>query len=273
MKPEALIFANFLAPTLFKTYLHITEHIERYLGLPVCLIAGESEEDFADGTIDGGFVCGLTYVRLAQQKPRPVEVIAAPVLQDARYEHKPRYFSDIVVRADRHIHSLRDLRGTNWAYNQRESHSGYNLMHYTLLDRHYASSPDQFFSHMLESGSHVDSIRMVLSGRADSAAIDSHLLDVLFRNNPQLSDYLRVVETIGPSTMPPFVVSSRLDFELRQKIQDALLSMHRDPAMKSFLNDGLIERFATVADEDYADIRSMYQRVQVQHMLYDLSVH
>src|SRR5436190_9495156 len=103
MSRQTLIFANFLAPALYKTYQSIIEYVERIIDIPTFLLNGESPDDFAEGFIDAGFICGLTYVHLARQAPSPVELVAAPILKGVRYQQRPWYFSDIVVRVDSDI--------------------------------------------------------------------------------------------------------------------------------------------------------------------------
>lgn len=78
MSKPTLIFATFLAPVLYKTWLYITEYVERYVGIPTFLLPGEHLEDFAAGYIDAGFISGLSYVHLSSQDPCPVELLATP---------------------------------------------------------------------------------------------------------------------------------------------------------------------------------------------------
>ncbi|MBO0781236.1 MAG: PhnD/SsuA/transferrin family substrate-binding protein, partial [Ktedonobacteraceae bacterium] len=180
---QTIVFANFLAPALHKTYQYIMEYIRQRTGIPAFLVSGASEHDFLTGAIDGGFICGLAYTHLAQQQPNPVELAAAPILIGERYQHKPRYYSDVVVRQSSRFQNLDDLRGCTWTYNEVASHSGYTLVHSTLLERGYPA-PADYFGRSMESGSHAHSLRLVLDGLADAAAIDSHVLDVIASNSP-----------------------------------------------------------------------------------------
>ncbi len=90
----------------------------------------------------------------------------------------------------------------------------------------------------------------------------SHMLDFVFQNSPQIAAQLRTIGFFGPSTIPPFVVSTQLDADLKQKIKEALFVIHQDAFYAQRLHDGLIERFIPISDEDYNDIRAMYERVQ-----------
>ncbi|HEX6108336.1 MAG TPA: PhnD/SsuA/transferrin family substrate-binding protein, partial [Ktedonobacteraceae bacterium] len=169
-------FATFLSPILYGTYEHIASYIGEKVDCPTTLRVGQSFEEFAEGQIDVAFICGLPYVRMASQYNCPIELLGAPVLIGKRYRHRPIYFSDVIVRNESPYTCFDDLRGCVWAYNERASHSGCNLVCYSLLERGKSSD---YFGETVKSGSHLRSIEMVLQGKVDAAAIDSHLLDVL----------------------------------------------------------------------------------------------
>ena len=133
MPKRTLRFATFLAPSVFPTYRFIAEYVGQRLGLPTELVVGERFAAFAEGETDVGFICGLPYVQLTRQNPPPVELLAAPVLQGARYGGRPVYFSDVIVRRDSPFQSFADLRGRSWSYNDPDSHSGYGITRYQLV--------------------------------------------------------------------------------------------------------------------------------------------
>lgn len=252
-------FATFLSPLLYETYAYIARYVGERVGRQATLRVGQSFNEFAEGQVDVAFICGLPYVRMSGQDRCPVELLAAPVLQGERYQHKPVYFSDVIVRSDSPYTSFDDLGGCVWAYNERASHSGCNLVCYSLLE--YGKSPD-YFGKTVKSGSHLRSIEMVLEGEADATAIDSHLSDILRARDEELAARLRVVDVLGPSSIPPVVASKRLDDQLKCKMREALVTMHLDDCGASGLREALIERFVVVTDEDYGDIRRMLDRVE-----------
>src|SRR2546421_6155200 len=150
-------FATFLAPNLYWTSEHIAGYVGVKLEYPTRLSVGHSLEDFVAGQVDVGFICGLPYVRLVDSPGSPVELLAAPVLQGERYQNKPVYFSDVIVRSDSPYTSFDDVSGCTWAYNQPTSHSGYNLVCSSLLER---GKTLHYFGTMLETGSHQRSLQM-----------------------------------------------------------------------------------------------------------------
>jgi phosphonate transport system substrate-binding protein len=189
----------------------------------------EGDDDpFADGRADVGFVCAPTYRWMRER----VTLLPALVPLDARAGGRPVYFADVVVRADSLIEHFDELRGRRWAYNDRNSKSGW----FTMLDR--VGGDTSFFSALVHSGSHLQSLDAVREGRADAAAIDSNALARQPRGD------LRVIESWGPLPIQPVIVRNGVDDALKARIADALLSI-----------DGLepfgFARFARVAASDY----------------------
>ena len=251
---QTIRFATYLAPNIYDTYAYIARYVGEKIGRPTTLTVGQSFDQIADGQVDVAFLCGLPYATLAESPTCPLELLAAPVLRGERYRHKPIYFSDVIVRKDSPYRSFDDLLSCAWAYNQKESHSGWKVVVYSLLKR---GTTPAFFGQLIETGSHLNSIAHVLKGQADATAIDSHVLDVFLAQNLAAAAALRTIDTLGPSSIPPVVIARSIDQTLRRNIQEVLLTMHEDPDAASALHTGAIERFVTVKDEDYNDIREM----------------
>jgi phosphonate transport system substrate-binding protein len=252
-------FATFLSPVLYNIYEYIARYIGQQLGCSTSLSVGESFEEFAEEQVDAGFICGLPYVWMTNSPSCLIELLAAPVLLGKRYQHRPIYYSDVIVHSESPFRCFDDLQGCTWAYNERTSQSGYNVVCYGLLER--GKSPG-YFGKMVKSGSHMRSLAMVLEREVDATAIDSHLLDILRTRDETLTARLRVIDVVGPSSIQPVVVSKRVEQEIKRRMQKALISMHHDSRAASKLNEGMIERFAAVTDEDYGDIRRMLAQVE-----------
>ncbi len=263
---QTIHFANYLSPLLQETYTYIAHSMSIRIGHPVVLSTGQNIDEFTHGLVDVGFLCGLLYVHMTGgEEACPVELLAAPVLPAARYLGQPLYFSDVIVRAASRYSSFTDLAGCTWAYNERGSHSGCNLVNYSLLERGLLPG---YFGRLVKSGSHLNSLHMVLSGEADAAAIDSHILDVVLQRDAQLAARIRVVDMLGPSAIPPIVVAKRLDPAIKRALQEMLITLHHDPFSAQVLREGGIERFVPVQDECYDDIRHMLMRVQATDFQY-----
>src|SRR5262249_20618515 len=153
--------------------------------------------------IDLAFVCSLPYV----EHEHLVEPVAAPVLSGQRYGGEPVYFSDVVVRADSPIRDFADLRSGAWAYNEKQSQSGYGITRDSLLR---LGETRGFFGRVVEAGWHERCLSLIAAGEVDAAAIDSHVLETYLQAHPALAPALRVIATLGPSPIQPVVVSRRL---------------------------------------------------------------
>ena len=169
------------------------------------------DEPFSRGDADIGFICAPSYRVLRGT----VELLPALVPLDARARHQPVYFADVVVRKESAIRTFDQLRGTTWAYNDRNSRSGW----FSMLER---AGSAEFFGSLLHSGSHLQSLDAVAEGRADAAAIDSNVLALNGR------DELRVIESWGPFAIQPSIIRSAIPEERKREVAAALLSMRRD---------------------------------------------
>ena len=246
--------ATFLAPNMFEVYQSIASYLGKRLGIPVELVNGSSFDDFALGQADAGFICGLPYVNLRGQDPPPVELLAAPVLNGERFQGRPVYFSDVIVRRGRGFRSFADLRGCSWSYNDPDSQSGYGITRYWLAK---IGARPGFFGKVIEAGFHQESIRRVAAGEVDASAIDCQVLAIELRDHPDQAGLIEVIDSLGPSTIQPVVAAARLPSGLKADLRAALLDMGDDPLAREALSKGYIERFAGVEDRDYDDIREM----------------
>jgi phosphonate transport system substrate-binding protein len=235
-------------------YEAITEEVGRRLGIETELVVETSYESCERDQNEVCFVCSLPYVMFERQGLDLAIPVAAPVLQGARYEGKPIYFSDVIVHRDGPVRSFLDLRGRSWAYNEPLSHSGYGITRYHLVTMGETSG---FFGKVVEAGFHQEAVRMVARGAVDGSAIDSQVLAVEMRDHPELAEQVRVVETLGPSTIQPVAVSRRVPEGMREAIRDVLVTMAEDPAVRERLAVGLVERFVAVDAATYDDIRMM----------------
>jgi phosphonate transport system substrate-binding protein len=210
----------------------------------------EAEQRLHSGAAGIGTVCGLQYVLAADR----LALLAAPVMASPRYSGAPVYFSDVVVRASSGLERFEDLRGARFAYNEPTSHSGYSVVRYTLAVRFGTAA---FFGVEIESGSHLDSLRLLLAGDIDAAAIDSTVLEQVLLDQPSLAAQLRGIDSLGPSPIPPVVASPSLPAAAHAAVRAALLSMHLDPTGQAVLATGHVSHFVHVSDADYNPIRHM----------------
>lgn len=247
-----LRFATFLAPNMFPLYAFIARYVQARLGIATELVVGSSYDRLSEQA-DVSFLCGLAYIEL-RRLGEPIEPLAAPLLYGSRYGGRPIYFSDVIVRRDSGYRSFADLRGCFWAYNEPYSHSGPGITCHRLVD---LGETQDFFGQVIRAGWHAKSIRLVLEGKVDASAIDSHVLTLTLHDHPELAEGLRVIDSLGPSTIQPIVVASWLDEGLKADLRAVLLEMNADAEAQAVLAGRLVQGFTAIADEDYDDLRHM----------------
>ncbi|MBJ7597078.1 MAG: hypothetical protein DLM67_12460 [Candidatus Nephthysia bennettiae] len=254
-----LVFATYLAPCIRPVYEFVAHQVGKELGCAGRLVTGESFQQLRDGEVDFAFLCGLPYVRLRREAQPPVEAIAAPVVRGERYGGRPIYFSDVIVSRENPAGSFRDLRGCSWAYNEPDSHSGYLV---TLFSLFCSGETGAFFGRAVMTGFHQESIRRVGVGQVDASAVDSQVLSVELRDHPELAGRIRVIDTLGPSSIQPLVATMACSDSLRRQVQEVVTALGTNEAGRARLDEGLVDRFVAVDDSCYGDIRAMLDSVE-----------
>lgn len=253
---RALTFTNSQSPIHDFFVEGVAEYLSRKKITTKVVTTGtwdEREAALDAGAIDMGWICGAPYVKKIA-RGAPLELLAAPVMQAPRYQNRPVYFSDVVVRADARFQSFDDLRGARWAYNEKNSHSGYHVVRYFLATHNRNGN---FFGRIIKAGAHQKAVAMLLRGAADAAALDSIVLEMLYETDASLKTRLRVIETIGPSPMPPLVIGLHIPSALREQIRNRLLNLNATPDGQKILWRANMARLAQVNDADYDAIREM----------------
>ncbi len=247
-----------MAPNVDDTCRAMTRYLGIKLGMPAQFVNEiswrEREQQFDAGEIQLCWLCGLPYVWKADSPAPEIELVAAPVMAAGRYGNQPVYFSDIVVNAGSRYASFGDLRGASWAYNEPNSHSGYNVVRHHLAR---LGETNGYFGEVVESGGHQVSLRMIVDGAIAASAIDSTVLEAEFASTPRLRGFLRVIETLGPSPMPPWVMRRDLPVALKQSMRELFLGMNNDAEGVEILQTWGIARFDPVDDATYDPIRTM----------------
>ena len=258
MPQNLLKMASCMAENADSTCHAIVRYVGEKLGLRTEFVAGMPWEQrellFDKGQIHVCWICGLPYLWKLDAGQPAIDLCAVPVMRHERYQNSPVYFSDVVVRRESRFQTFEELRGAKWAYNERRSHSGYNVV------RHHLSQmceKEGYFGRVIESGSHQASLKMVLDGEIDASAIDSTVLEAELRRIPALESEIRIIKTIGPSPMPPWVVHKSVPAELRVAIAKVLLEMHSNPCGLGILGQWGISHFAAAEHSSYRSIGEM----------------
>lgn len=209
--------------------------------------------EFPKGTGSEGliYLCGLPASRLLDSHT----VVGAPVLRETRYGDQPAYFTDVLVRNDRG--SLRESpTGSIWAYNDRDSFSGW----VAVLDGLQGRDIDPAAFRWVPTGSHANSLKLLLGGKADVTGVDSMIWDHERRSGKASYNQINAIDSFGPWPMPPLMASRDLGVGFLSELSGAL------PLASDHDVTGLIARWAAVDDSHLDPIvdaaRSLRNRVQ-----------
>ena len=217
---------TYLAPGIpLGLYTTLVRQLTDALGEPIELtsdarFSGPSADEanpLIDGDFDLAFICGPSYLRLADQ----VQLVpAAPVFDDPRTQGRPEYFAEVVVAADRTERSVHELTDARFAYNDPASLSG----RLAVLAHLGSMAPPQFAG-MAQSGSTEASLELISTGLADVCSVDSDVWRRLTSERPELLRCFRVLESLGPFPIQAVVASHRLGAQRFQVVAATLLSL------------------------------------------------
>lgn len=138
------------------------------------------------------------------------------------------YRSAIVVRRDETAQTLAAMRGRRAAFNSRDSQSGYNGLRALVAP---LAKGERFFGGTLETGAHRLSLRAVVSGAADLAAIDVVTLALLSDHAPDEIEALRILDHTAPVPGLPFITAADTsDADLARLLQAVAEACRGDTA-------------------------------------------
>ncbi len=259
---STLLITSCMAPITDRFVGALADYVARRLDIDARFVDEvrwqERERWLDEGRAHVGWLCGLPYVWKADGAGA-LQLLAAPVMEGERYGGRPVYYSDVVVHRESRIASFEDLRSAAWAYNEPRSHSGYLLTRYNLALR---GLNGDFFGRIVGAGSHQRALEMILAREIDGSAIDSTVLALVMEAEPEIGDQIRVLESWGPSPIPPWLVHREAPAALQQKVQQLLLDMHDHEEGRAVLKLARVARFVTVEDADYDPIRHMARQAE-----------
>ena len=194
------------------------------------------------------FMCGYPVaLRMADVVP-----LAAPVPHADWAQGRPVYRSDFIVRRDSPFRSLPDTFGRRFGWTVAHSHSGFNAPRHHLLQYR---TPERLALFGEVTGNLVTAraiLDAVVAGRIDVGPLDGYWHMLIARHRPELVAKLRVVASTDCAPMPPLVASPALGAASIARLKAALAAAHERPWFAGLAADLLIERFAPVAQEDFA---------------------
>lgn len=163
------------------------------------------------------------------------------------------YRSIFVVPGDSPAKSLKDLKGKSVAFVDPASTSG-GLMPTYLVKKETGMMPEQFFGKFTYAGSHDAAELAVKNKTVDAAADNDITYPKMLAKGLITKESNRVLLESPDLPGSPLVYRGDLPAEMKKKIQDAIVSAHKEIKVTGY---GNIVRYDPVKPADYQMIRDM----------------
>ena len=158
------------------------------------------------------------------------------------------YRSLLVVREAQSRQTLADFRGRRVACNSPDSQSGYNVLLKMVAP---LSRDGRFFSTVVFSGSHRQSLRELQQRTADIAAIDCVTWALLQRHQPDALAGLAVIAHSPLAPGLPLITSAKTPAATLGVLREALQQLVSDERYRSLCEALFISGYSDIRRESY----------------------
>lgn len=159
------------------------------------------------------------------------------------------YRSVIVVHEENTVESLKDLRGARCVINNAHSQSGMNVLRREVAP---LAKDGRFFSEVIVSGKHPDSIKMIAARGADVAAIDCVTFGLMAVHDPGSVMAVRVLAETRSAPSLPYVTRQDASSDLLQRLRVALHEAAGNPDLATARSDLMLDYFDARPLGDYS---------------------
>jgi ABC-type phosphate/phosphonate transport system substrate-binding protein len=187
--------------------------------------------------------CGYPFVTRLRGA---VDLLAVPIYAAEGCEGVC-YSSVIVVRRDDPGESIAAFGGRRFAFNSRDSLSGYVALVGHARERGLA----EHAVHWVETGSHRAALVAVAEGRADLAAIDAVCWELALRHEAAACRKLRVLDRTRLRSALPFITAAGRPIAEFQAVRDAFLAALASPEMSAARDALCLSGAEAMAEDEY----------------------
>ncbi len=245
------VYPVFNSKTLIKLFQPVAESIERSAGISVRLVSAPDWETFNQRTLDGRYDLIWTnnalYFKASDLTGYYAIASGVPDLNGV-----------VMVRDDSSIYSLKDLEGKKIVAIAEESFAGYLFFRTGMADLGLYS-PDDF---SVEFNEDIESLPfLVLNGFYDACVFSEQIYfdSTIYQNT---NEKLRIIAYSIDIPRFPFAVKPGTDPELVKKIQTGIMTITSGTEKGRVVLEQLnLESFILRQDSDYAEFRSIYQKI------------
>lgn len=227
----------------------------------------EEQSGYDPSSLILGQICGIEFARAqASTHPCPYHLLGSFSLSphhNISLNYPDGYYHSTYIAAPQHsaIRHLSDLKAGSHEYrlviNQPGSFSGDILARLLCQEQALCISDTQI------SGSHLNSMKMVLSGEADFAAIDAISYHMALQRFPQWADQLVQIGTSYAYPGLPFICDAYLPEAVKTTICSALSDFTTQPEWAALSHHLGVTSVTAVAAEHYPPLYQLEKQLTV----------
>lgn len=174
------------------------------------------------------------------------------------------YCSQLVVRESDAGKTLSDFRYKRVVCNSKDSQSGYHSLRSLIAPLHIGG---KYFSKIVLSGSHRQSLEFLQLKMADIAAIDTVTWELTRHYEPSQLTGLISIGTTPPMPGLPLITSSTTTQEELSKLRVALMRLVREAKWQDIREALLIKDFTVTQRDDYYPIADDAKRAKTSGLI------
>lgn len=253
--PREIVFGvnPFTIPQIIReTYVPILENVAQKIGRKARVIIVSDYEALGramyNGTVDVGWFSPFAYV--SAKKKGDLTPLVTPIVN-----HSASYTGLIISAKEKGYSSLEALKGTKFAFVDRQSASGYIYPRALLVQS--GKIPETFFGETLFLGSHIHVIESVLEGVVDAGATYSTAIETAKERGYPVERLTTLAQT---ESIPKDAIACRpgLSTELLARLQQSFLeTSETDSACSRLLAKAGINGFTIARDQAYDVVRKV----------------
>lgn len=194
--------------------------------------------------------------------PRPTPLVT-PIPSPTRFGALPRYWSDIVVRADSRYRSERDLADARFAFTAVDSQSGYQAPRAFFANRALAAGGRLFGETIGPVMTPRRVVESLLAGAADAGPLDAWWHDLLRHHEPAVAARLRVIAQTASTPMPFFVAAGPIAYDVKTRLIAAFDAATATTELAEIRATLLLLGFAHVDPDDYSRLAERAREIDV----------
>lgn len=254
VKPLRVAVAAIISPRETYSYYndlfrYISVKIDRPIVFEQRKTYSEVNNMLLNQSVDIAFICTGAYIRNKSY----CNILVVPVCKGITY-----YQGYIITNKSSSIGNFDKLKGKTFAFTDPLSNTG-KLFPEIKVKKNYNLKTEEFFSKVIYTNAHDISIELVSKNIVDGASVNSLIFDYFEAFNPEKIKNIKIIDKSGYFGIPPIVTSKGIDPDLRKKLEELFLKVHKDPEGAVILKKLMIDRFVLSGDTLYNDICSEYK--------------